>query len=103
MRLIATDIITHYRPNPCDLRVWLRHQGEPQREPTEFEQVLYRLGDRHEREHLATLGPCLDLSRFAEEERVGKTAQAIADKAPVIYQAGFRVAHTVGDIEGCSS
>jgi hypothetical protein len=48
MRLIATDIIAQYRPNPCDLRVWLRHQGEPQRDPTEFEEVLYRLGDRHD-------------------------------------------------------
>lgn len=23
MRLVATDLITHYRPNPCDLRVCL--------------------------------------------------------------------------------
>jgi predicted RecB family nuclease len=99
MRLIATDIITRYRPNPCDLRVWLRHQGEPQREPTEFEQVLYRLGDRHEREHLATLGLYLDLSRLAEEERVRKTREAIADRVPVVYQPAFRVAQTFSSIE----
>jgi predicted RecB family nuclease len=99
MRLIATDIITHYRPNPCDLRVWLRHQGEPQREATEFEQVLYRLGERHEREHLATLGAYLDLSRLKEEERIRKTLEAIADRVPVIYQPGFRVVHTFGTVE----
>jgi predicted RecB family nuclease len=99
MRLIATDIIAHYRPNPCDLRVWLRHRGEPQRDPTEFEQVLRRLGDRHEREHLATVGAYLDLSRLAEEERVRQTRDAIRNRVPVIYQAGFRVAHTFGDIE----
>jgi predicted RecB family nuclease len=99
MRLIATDIIARYRPNPCDLRVWLRHQGEPQREPTEFEQVLYRLGDRHEREHLATLGAYLDLSRLGEEERIRKTSEAIADRVPVIYQAAFRVSHTFGGVQ----
>lgn len=47
MRLVASDFITHQRPSPCDLRVWLRHRGEPEREPTEFEKVLYRLGERH--------------------------------------------------------
>jgi len=99
MRLIATDIITRYRPNPCDLRVWLRHQGEPQREPTEFEQVLFRLGDRHEREHLATLGPCLNLSGVAEAQRVRRTREAIADRVPVIYQAAFRVVHVFGSVE----
>lgn len=94
MRLTATDIITRYRPNPCDLRLWLRHRGEPQRQPTEFEQVLYRLGDRHEREHLATLGACLDLSRLAEEQRIRKTSDAIAERVPVIYQAAFRICRT---------
>jgi predicted RecB family nuclease len=99
MRLVATDIITRYRPNPCDLRVWLRHRGEPQREPTEFEQVLYRLGDRHERDHIATLGTCLDLSGISEEDRLRRTLEAIIDRVPVIYQAGFRVVHTFGVIE----
>lgn len=99
MRLIATDIVTQHRPHPCDLRVWLRHQGEPEREPTEFEQVLYRLGDRHEREHLAMLRSHLDLSRLAEEARLRKTAEAIADRMPVIYQPGFRVAHRFGGVE----
>jgi predicted RecB family nuclease len=99
MRLIATDIITQHRPHPCDLRVWLRHQREPQREPTEFEQVLYRLGDRHEREHLAMLGRCLDLSQLSEEERIRKTSQAIAEKVPVVYQAAFRIVHTFGGTE----
>jgi predicted RecB family nuclease len=68
-------------------------------EPTEFEQVLHRLGDRHEREHLATLGAYLDLSRLAEEERVPKTVKAIAGRVPVIYQPGFRVTHTFGGSE----
>jgi len=100
MRLIATDIITQHRPHHCDLRVWLRHRGEPQREPTEFEEVLYRLGDRHEQDHLATLGPHLDLSRLSEEDRIRKTLDAIANRVPVIYQAGFRVWHKFASGEG---
>lgn len=55
MRLIASDFITQYRPHPCGLRVWLHHRGESERQATEYEEVLRRLGDQHEREHLATL------------------------------------------------
>jgi predicted RecB family nuclease len=99
MRLIASDIVTRYRPNPCDLRVWLRHRGEPEREATEFEEVLYRLGERHEREHLASLGEYLDLSRLAEEDRIHKTLDAIAGRVPVIYQPAFCVMQKFGNGE----
>jgi predicted RecB family nuclease len=99
MRLIASDFITQHRPNPCDLRVWLRHRGEPEREATEYEQVLHRLGERHEREHLAGLGAYLDLSRVAEEERIRRTAEAIASRVPLIYQPAFRTTHKFGDVE----
>jgi predicted RecB family nuclease len=99
MRLIASDIVTRYRPNPCDLRVWLRHRGEPEREATEFEEVLHRLGERHEREHLASLGEYLDLSRLAEEDRIRKTLDAIAGRVPVIYQPAFRVMQKFGNGE----
>jgi predicted RecB family nuclease len=99
MRLIASDLITRFRPSPCDLRVWLHHRGEPGREPSEYELVLRRLGDRHEREHLVTLGDCLNLSEIAEDERIRRTSQGIADRIPVIYQPAFRVAHRFGDID----
>lgn len=99
MRLIASDLITRFRPSPCDLRVWLRHHDAPEREATEYELVLRRLGNRHEQEHLATLGACLDLSGMAEEERIRRTSAAIADSVPVIYQPAFRVMHTFGETE----
>lgn len=56
MRLIASDFVTQYRPHPCDLRLWLKHRGGQEREPTVSEEVLRRLGERHEREHLAISG-----------------------------------------------
>lgn len=99
MRLIASDLITRYRPSPCDLRVWLRHHEEPEREATEYELVLRRLGNRHEREHLVGLGECLDLSGVAEDGRIQRTADAIANRIPLIYQPAFRVTHTFGDTE----
>ena len=99
MRLIASDFITHQRPTPCDLRVWLRHRGEPEREASIYDEVLHRLGERHEREHLASLGPYLDLSQLEEEQRLRRTSEAIANKTPVLYQPAFRVKHVFGATE----
>lgn len=99
MRLIASDFITQYRPHPCDLRVWLHHRGEPERDPSEYELILRRLGNRHEREHLVSLGACLDLSAAPEEERIRRTSDAIASRVPVIYQPAFRVMRRFGEID----
>jgi hypothetical protein len=84
MRMTASDFATFYLPTPCELRVFLREKGEPEAEPSAFEEVMRRLGIRHEQEHLAILGPHLDLSNVLIEERVGKTLEAIADKVPLI-------------------
>src|SRR5271156_5984300 len=99
MRLIASDFITRQRPSPCDLRVWLRSRGEPEREASVYDEVLRRLGERHEREHLASLGPYLDLSQLEEEQRLRRTSEAIANKTPVLYQPAFRVKHVFGVTE----
>ncbi|HXX17951.1 MAG TPA: TM0106 family RecB-like putative nuclease [Candidatus Acidoferrum sp.] len=99
MRLVASDIITQYRPSPCDLRVWLQNRGEPEREPTEFEKVLYRLGERHEKAHLATLAAYTDFSTLSEDERIQRTLAAVAAKVPVLYQPTFRVLPQIAGTE----
>ncbi|HXN18468.1 MAG TPA: TM0106 family RecB-like putative nuclease [Candidatus Binatus sp.] len=99
MRLIASDFITHHRPSLCELRVWLRHRDEPERDTSVFEEVLHRLGERHEREHLATMGECANLSGLTEDERIKRTLEAIAFRASVIYQPVFRVRHMFGAAE----
>jgi predicted RecB family nuclease len=99
MRLIASDFITHQRPSPCDLRVWLRYRGEPEREPSIYDEVLHRLGERHEREHLATLASYLDLSQLDEKQRLQETSASIVNKVPVLYQPAFRVMHMFGTTE----
>src|ERR1019366_9861481 len=50
-------------------------------------------------EHLATLGPYLDLSSVLIDERVGRTLEAIANKVPVIYQPAFVVRHMIAGTE----
>jgi hypothetical protein len=55
MRLTPSDIVSLYRPTLCSNRVFLRQKGEPEAEPSAFEQVLRRLGIRHEQQHLRHL------------------------------------------------
>ena len=99
MRLTASDFMTYWRPSPCELRVFLHEKGEPEAEPGAFDEVMRRLGIRHEQEHLVTLGPYLDLSNVLIGERVGKTLDVIATKVPVIYQPAFIVRHRIADTD----
>jgi hypothetical protein len=75
MRLTATDFVSNHRPTRCDLRVFLRYQQEQEAEPGPYEIVLRRLGLKHERSHLATLGTFTDASAASVDEQVKKTAE----------------------------
>jgi predicted RecB family nuclease len=89
MRLTASDFASCHRPTRCDLRVFLRHHREQEAEPGPYELVLRRLGLRHERDHLATLGTFANASAASLEEQVKKTADAIGRKVSVLYQPAF--------------
>src|SRR5438132_13978839 len=89
MKLVASDIITLHRHTPCELRIYLRHNGAPEAEPGPFDEVLRRLGMRHEQQHLSTLGAYVDLSHLPESDRTTATHKAIHEKALVIYQPVF--------------
>jgi predicted RecB family nuclease len=92
MRLTASDIVSLYRPTLCGNRVFLRQRGEPEGEPSAFDELLKRLGERHEKQHLELLGAYEDLSIFPTEERIAKTVTAINRKIAVLYQPAFRAA-----------
>ncbi len=77
MRVTATDFYTYHRPSQCDLRIYLRHRGEEEAPPGPYEEVLRRLGERHERAHLATFSTVLDLSAETREERERRTQEAV--------------------------
>ncbi len=90
MRLSASDLYTYHRPSRCDLRVVLRHRGELESQPGEYEEVLRRLGERHERSHLASLTGAVMLDTGTREERERLTRQAVTDAQEVIYQPALR-------------
>jgi hypothetical protein len=98
MHLTASDFASYYRPSPCELRVSLREKREHEAEPGVFDEVLQRLGLRHDIQHLATLGPYTDLSKMSFEDRLKGTREAIKRKAPLIYQPAFMVTHSVNGI-----
>ena len=99
MRLTPSDIVSCHRPTRCDLRVFLRHRGVEEEAPSPFDEILQRLGLRHEKDHLATLGAFADLSDASFHEQVKRTADAIAKKVPVLYQAAFLVTEKIGESE----
>jgi predicted RecB family nuclease len=99
MRLRASDFISNHRPTRCDLRVFLRRRGEAEAAPGPYDEVLHRLGLRHEKDHLATLGAFTDVSDASFQEHVKRTADAIAKKVPILYQAAFLVTEKIGESE----
>jgi predicted RecB family nuclease len=99
MRLTASDFISYQRPTRCDLRVFLRQRREEEAAPGPYEEVLRRLGLRHEKDHLATLGRFTDLSAPSLHEQVKETAEAIAKKVPILYQPAFSVNTILGGTE----
>jgi predicted RecB family nuclease len=99
MRLTASDFVSYCRPTRCDLRVFLRHRREEEAAPGPYDEVLRRLGLRHEKHHLATLGATADMTDASFQEQVRKTADAIAKKVPILYQAAFLVTKKIGESE----
>jgi len=89
MRLQATDFYTYFRPEVCDLRVYLNSRGVKEAPPSPYEEVIRRLGERHEKVHLASFPEVCDLSSVPIDQRVARTQDAIRRKSRVIYQAGF--------------
>lgn len=96
MRLTASDIVSLYRPAPCPSRVYLREHGVQEAEPGAYDEIIEKLGQRHEQSHLTSLGAYEDISAVEREQRLGRTLQAIESQVPVIYQGEFHVEATFG-------
>ena len=89
VRLSASDPYRLYKPSNCALWLYLHHKGVKATESGPFGEVLRRLGERHEKLHLAAFEDALDLSAGKIEERRVATLAAIRQRVPVIYQAVF--------------
>jgi predicted RecB family nuclease len=90
MRLLASDIVTYFRPE-CGLKFFLANQGIKPAEPSVYDKLLARLGIRHEQSHLETLGQHADLSGLRDDQLVAETKAALKARAQVVYQGGFQV------------
>ena len=99
MRLTASDFYTYWRPSECGLRVHYRHRGVPEGEPGPYEEVIRRLGGRHEQAHLETLGPYVDLRGGSLAERARRTVEEVGKRTPVIYQGVFCASAEIGGQE----
>lgn len=86
MHLTASDIYSYYRPSICRLRCYYRSKGLPEGDPSPYEQIILRLGQRHEAAHLATLGAFADLSEGSIEQRRQRTEDEVRKGTQVIYQ-----------------
>jgi predicted RecB family nuclease len=101
MRLSASDFIAYYRPSPCELRIFLRQTNEEETAIGPFDELLNRLGLQHEKDHLAGFETYADLTGMALEAAIEQTSEAIAKRAPVVYQAAFLVKEKIAgtDVE----
>ena len=93
LHLSPTNIASLYRPSPCERRALLRHRGEKEAEPSAYDEVLRRLGLRHEVCHVRTLGELIEIAALPRHERVKATLEAISERVPVVYQPVFIVRH----------
>jgi len=99
IRLTASDLYTYFRPSKCEARIYLKSIGMEEEPPGPFDEILFRLGERHEKAHLATFPEYADLQEGKIEDRVIKTRHEIQKGTPVLYQAVLRSECKLGGIE----
>jgi predicted RecB family nuclease len=98
VKITAQDFYSLYAPSECGLRVYLRAKKEPEAEPSEFEQVLQRLGQRHQAAHLASFPLATDLRALSFEERAQATVAHVRDGTAVLYQPVLKCSATVDGV-----
>jgi predicted RecB family nuclease len=99
MILTATDFYSYLRPSKCDLRVYLKHRREEEAPPGPYEEVLRRLGIRHEQSHLKTFPAYVDLSAGTIDQRERQTKERAAQAAPVLYQPLLKATAVLDGVE----
>jgi len=99
IRLTASDLYTYFRPSKCEARIYLKSIGMEEEPPGPFDEILFRLGERHEKAHLATFTGYANFREGKIEDRVIKTRHEIQKGTPVLYQAVLRSEYKLGGIE----
>jgi len=96
LRLTASDFYTFFRPSKCENRIYLKHIGKEQAPLGPYDEVLFRLGERHEVSYLRTYPEYVDLSEVTLGEREKRTKEEILQETRVLYQAVLRASHNLG-------
>ena len=93
LTLRPSHFYTLYSPSECKLRLYLNQKGVEAEPPGAFQQVLFRLGQRHEKSHLATFPTVSDLTGKAYTT----TVEELGKSPAVIYQGALRAQVGIGD------
>jgi predicted RecB family nuclease len=99
IRLTASDLYTFFRPSKCEQRVYLKAIGKEEAPLSPYEELLIRLGQRHEQAHLASFPEYMDLREGGINEREQKTKEAFKRGPSVIYQAMLRTTYEMGGMK----
>lgn len=86
MRISVQIIYNLFAPSYCERRLFFAYNNIKPLEPGPFEQLIYKLGLRHEENYLRSIGKYADASRGRLKERIAITKKYIAEKVPIIYQ-----------------
>lgn len=86
MRIPIQVIYNLFAPSYCEKRLYFAYNNVKALEPGPFEQLIYKLGLRHEENYLNSIGEYIDVSTVRIEERIAATKKYTNDKVPVIYQ-----------------
>ncbi len=86
MKLTTKNIYDLYSPSPCERRLFYRFIREEETPPGPFEEVIFMLGRRHEKNHVNSLAEYADVSKVLRRQQPEKTKQLIQNNTPVIYQ-----------------
>ncbi|MHC2994005.1 MAG: TM0106 family RecB-like putative nuclease [Candidatus Atribacteria bacterium] len=86
MRIPIQVIYNLFAPSYCEKRLYFAYNNVKTLEPGPFEQLIYKLGLRHEKNYLNSIGEYIDVSTGRIEERIAATKKYTNDKVLVIYQ-----------------
>ncbi len=90
MKLLASDVYQYFCPEKCELRIHLLHTGRKPDPPGPYQEVLRRLGERHEFRHFQSWPRPVNLRLVpTAEERILRTRAALAESREILYQPLF--------------
>lgn len=99
MKLSVHNIYDYYSPSICEKRLYYRFKGEKEAPLSPFEEVIIKLGERHEKNHINSLGEYYDLSKLPYDQRAIKTIELIQNNTPIIYQGVLVSKEKINDSE----